>query len=78
MLPREKISQISGKKYKAAGAPTAQTLKHNTSVNIFREGLKKDIELYKANHFLTHYSYVYSHRFTRHHRLVQLTASKPP
>jgi hypothetical protein len=36
------------KKYKAAGAPTAQTLKHNTSVKIIREGLKKDIELYKA------------------------------
>ena len=36
------------KKYKAAGAPTAQTLKSNTSVKIIRDGLKKDIELYKA------------------------------
>jgi hypothetical protein len=47
-LPYPVGSPTLWKKYKAAGAPTAQTLKHNTSVKIIREGLKKDIELYKA------------------------------
>jgi hypothetical protein len=46
----ETVNASKGKNltYKAAGAPTARTLKHNTSVKIVREGLKKDIELHKA------------------------------